>query len=370
MSQIPDKPTAAEEAFDPYHLRPLASLNRRQFISLPGIDPELAGKTGWELLSRQAFIQLIQGQAPKLGLETIAPPDLPLHLNALLASPAGSRRAIAETIADQYGRRLGYLIASIILSPHGLTAPLVPWEEAYLKHWQEEVQEIILGGGLASGQFGQRLGPAVERALDQCGLPGRRVEAAAYPAYLPLIGAARSIGPDAPGPVIVVDFGGTQAKRGVAFFDEAQALHKLRVLPSQSLETLMEPGQTAELAAAMVRIIVETINAAGSTITPHILCSVAAYVQDGQPMNINRGAYTWLNHILPNITGWFSQQISAMNGTPVEIEFGHDCDTAARAYAGQSKAAVLMLGSALGVGFVPPVGGYRPISDHFRLDLV
>jgi hypothetical protein len=86
-------------------------------------------------------------------------------------------------------------------------------------------------------------------------------------------------------------------------------------------------------------------------------------------MQINRGAYTQIEYISPDVNGWFYKQVSVMSGTSVTLEFVHDCDMAARAYAGRSRTAVLMLGSALGVGFVPPAGRYRPISDQFRLDL-
>src|SRR5262245_52261157 len=136
MSQSPKKqspPAIEEAAFNPYHLRPLASLNRRQIIKLPGVEPEIVGQTGWDILSKGALIGLIQSHAPALGLETVALADLPLQLNVLLDSSDSSIRALAESIVDRYGRRLGYLIASILLSSQGLTSPLEFWEAAYLK---------------------------------------------------------------------------------------------------------------------------------------------------------------------------------------------------------------------------------------------
>ena len=46
---------AQAHRFDPYHLRPLASLNRRHLIALPGLDEADAGKSGSELLSKDAL---------------------------------------------------------------------------------------------------------------------------------------------------------------------------------------------------------------------------------------------------------------------------------------------------------------------------
>lgn len=82
------------------------------------------------------------------------------------------------------------------------------------------------------------------------------------------------------------------------------------------------------------------------------------------------GAYTSLDHLSLDIRAWFCAQIGAAIDTPrgaVEIEWVHDCDVAACALAGRPDAAVLMLGSALGVGFVPPAEGYRPLAEHFVL---
>ena len=111
------------EAFNPYDLRPLASLNRRQIIPLTGIDPEWAGKTGWDLCSTPALVQLIQARAQELGLMTTSPAELPIRLNELLDSAGETVRAAARSIAETHGQRLGSLIASILLSPARLSAP-------------------------------------------------------------------------------------------------------------------------------------------------------------------------------------------------------------------------------------------------------
>ena len=51
---------AQTHTFDPYHLRPLASLNRRRLIALPGLDEDDVGKAGSELLSKAALVKLIR----------------------------------------------------------------------------------------------------------------------------------------------------------------------------------------------------------------------------------------------------------------------------------------------------------------------
>ena len=373
-----------EASFDPYDLRPLASLNRRSIIALPGVDPELVGKTGYDLLSKAALIALIRPHVQELGFAGVDPAHLPEALTAALESPeravrdraAAAADAVASAVAEEYGRRLGYLIASILLSPQGLTSPLVPWEAAYLEHWKTAVRCIVLGGGLSNGRFGQLAGPVVEGVLARCGLPGLSIRVAENPSFLPLIGAARhapdgiEVGGTPPQCMVVADFGGSRAKRGIAFYGPDGTLCRLRLLPSRDIEALTGPGKTAELAGAMASLIGETIQKADpdTPLADKVVCSVAAYVEDGQPMRIDRGSYCWLHQISPDLKGWFSQQIGATCSKTVEVEFVHDCDMAACAFAGQPYTAVVMLGTALGVGFVPPGERCRPISSQFVVD--
>jgi hypothetical protein len=307
-----------------------------------------------------------------LQLEGTPDGDLPQQLNAILAGSDGPQRALAESIAEQHGRRLGYLIAAILLSPHGLTEPMVAWEQAFLRQWREHVQEIVLGGGRANGQLGELIRDAAQEVLVQCGQE-RRLSLAEHSAYLPTIGAARSVPPSGHSAAAVFDFGGTKAKSGIALFDRSGALCRLRVLPPRDLGDLTWGEKTAELGAAMVDMIAQAIRDADPSfaLSPTIMCSVAAYVEDGEPVRMDRGAYTRLHRLAPDIRAWLCARIGAAVGTPrgaVEIAFLHDCDVAACALAGRPDAAVLMLGSALGVGFVPLAAGYRPLAEGFGLD--
>jgi len=363
---------AQAHPFDPYHLRPLASLNRRRLIALPGLDEHDVGKAGWELLSNLALIKLIQPHVRTLQLEGTPDGDLPQQLSAILIGQDGPRRALAESIAEEHGRRVGYLIASILLSPHGLTEPMVAWEKAYLEAWRERAQEIVLGGGRANGRLGELIRDAAQEVLIRCGRQ-RRLSLADHPSYLPIIGAARSVPPSGYDAAVVFDFGGTKAKRGIAFFDRSGALCRLRVLPPRDLGDLTWGGKTAELGAAMVATMVDTIRVVQPSINlaPTILCSVAAYVEDSEPVRMDRGAYTSLHRLSPDVRAWFCAQIGETVGTPrgaVQIEFVHDCDVAACALAGRPNTAVLMMGSALGVGFVPPAEGHRPLAERFALE--
>jgi hypothetical protein len=360
---------AQTHTFDPYHLRPLASINRRRLIALPGLDEDDVGRSGSELLTKPALNKSIRLHVEALQLEGTPDSDLPQALNAVLFGPDVPRRALATAIAEQHGRLMGYLIASILLSPHGLSDPMVAWEKAFLEQWRERAQEIVLGGGRANGRLGELIRDTAQKTLVRCDVE-RALSLADFPSYLPTIGAARSVPPSGHSAAVVFDFGGSKAKRGIAVYDRSGALCRLRVLPPRDTGQLTQREKTAELGAAMVAIIADTIRAVEPTFTlaPTILCSVGAYVEEGEPVRMDRGPYTWLHRLSPDIRAWFSARIQEAVGRPVEIEFLHDCDVAACALAGRPNAAVLMLGTGLGVGLVPAAEGYRPLAEQFTLE--
>ncbi len=76
---------------------------------------------------------------------------------------------------------------------------------------------------------------------------------------MPLLGAARSLPGEMVGVAAVADFGGTQAKRGLAAYGPDGSLLRLEVLPMRNIAVLNAPGKTAELAACMVETLAETL---------------------------------------------------------------------------------------------------------------
>lgn len=363
-----------EASFHPQELILLASFNRRLTIDLPGVDPVTIGRSGHELLSRQALVRLIQARLPALGLEGYPAEELPRGLNEILASIAEPRLSAARAVADEFGRRLGYLVASVLLSAQGLTSPMVGWEKAYLNHWRTRIQHIVLGGGLANGILGQRLCQTASQAMLACGLSQPSLSVAGYPSFLPLTGAARSILPGEWQAAALADFGGSFAKRALAWYTEDGSLRSLQILPEVPIAHLTLEGKSAELAQAMTGILADTIRQAGVEVSfaPQVMCSVASYLKDGHPVQYagrNMGIYSWLNALAEDLPAWFSERISAACGRQVRLEFAHDGDAAAAALAGQPGAAVIMLGSALGVGFAPPGDRFRPLAPDFKVIL-
>jgi hypothetical protein len=166
---------------------------------------------------------------------------------------------------------------------------------------------------------------------------------------------------------LVLDFGGSHIKRGLALYehDMLTALRPLSPLPARWIAP-DEHGayRTHELAEYMAAVIADTWRderAVYPELAPSIVASIACYIADGQPFDYDRGAYAALRTLSNNLGRWLAQRVSQQVGQPVTVELIQDGTAAARVYAGQPHTAVIMLGTALGIGFAPYTDCFRPL---------
>jgi hypothetical protein len=362
------------QPLDPLHLTPTASLNRLRIVDLPGVvlDPDVGGKTGYELLSVAALAAAIRRDAAALGLRDDEEDDgavLRAFDRCLVADDPAVRGA-AQALAARFGRRLGYLLATLRRGDAINRRARPDWDDTYWRHWAG-ICRVWIGGGLVSGH----LGPHLLRQAAAVGdgeTPAYVLRLAAEPALLPLIGAARSV-PVGCQTAVVCDFGQSEIKRALAVY-EGTMLVALRLLPrlparfaTPNRDGAITTGQVRQLADELVAILADTWRAAharGPRPAPVLVTSLAAYVRDGQPLPRQGGAYATLHRLSANLGQWLSCRVSERAGHPLEVVLLHDGSAAAQVYAGEALAAVLLLGTALGVGFPPPRGSLRPITRH------
>ncbi len=274
--------------FDPRRLRPDGTLNGTRLTALPGADPALVGRYGGDVLSRDALVGLT---------------------------------------VDAAAGRLAHLIATLRQPDETAT----PWRQAYLRYWSR-VQCVWLGGGVAAS-LGAGLAVSTARELKRLRCPVD-VRLAEHALLLPLIGAART--PPLGRRCVVLDFGQSTVKRGVASYAEGALLH-LRVLPPISA-----PAYGSKEVLTLARGVIRDTRAEAAPAEPRIVASIACYVRRGRPLDL-RSTYAplarlRLSEIAPGLT------------------FVHDGTAAARAIETRVPAAVIMLGTYLGVG-LPPVNG-------------
>ena len=275
--------------------------------------------------------------------------------------------AAATHLAQRFGRYLAFLVLTLV--PPTATSGLSDAAAGYRAHWST-IRHVYLGGGIVSGRLGQTMRDAALETLLAAGMPDLRLDVAPNAAVLPLIGAARGLPADTPA-ALVADFGSTNARLGYAAYRDG-ALTSLRLALSISVPA--QDGGTTD-ADALAGFITDALANAWSRArrgglrpAPEIAVSLAAYIHDGQPVEYGSDAgYYALRRLGTDAGDVLSQRLSAVVGETVRVALSHDGTTAARALAGASNAALIMLGTALGVGFVPPEQGLRPLAPGFEV---
>jgi hypothetical protein len=331
------------DGFDPLNLRPDASLNRTRLAALPGADERWVDRQAFELLSLQALERL----ASDLGLNELhAAGGVTWTIGAALAR-RDSTSVCAAGITEIFGRRLGHLVATLT-NPVDRPEPVQePWRTAYLQHWSR-VEHVWLGGGIAAA-LGYRLAAAATRECTR--LAGRPVsmEVAREADLLALLGAARSHPRPTTAGAVVLDFGHSAVKRGVVMLHEGVPV-RVHLLPRIAISP--ERYSTGAVVDFVLQTIIDTFEQARQhdpTIDPQVLVSVASYLVNGRPAQ-TASLYAPLGLVGPqDLEGTLTSRL----GRAVRLSFVHDGTAAAASLPGRGQNAVIMLGTALGVGFPP-----------------
>jgi hypothetical protein len=353
--------------FDPLKLTSEASMNGTLLADLAGAERDWVGQTAMRLTSMPA----LQARALAAGLGVSTGASGVAHVLEALGSPHAERARRAAAVVGVLGRALGHLIATLKLAPPGAPYPAAPadqggpppsaWRVAYLNHWAQ-VQRVWLGGGLtaALGAFFIDDGRA---ELERLGVRGALIDLAPNADVLGLIGLARSR--LQPPPVnIVLDFGNTSVKRGIALAPR-RVLEHLEVLPSRSALPLNQKPDAAAIATLVVESIADTFAEAErrwGTVDPHVTVSLASYIIDGQPLPWSR--YGSLQH---PVRRQLEAELRSCTGARICLDFMHDGSAAARGLIQPGRAGLIVVGTYLGAGFPPPPAHLAPLADGFTI---
>jgi hypothetical protein len=347
-------------------------LNRARIMALPGVavDPGVIGKTGYDLVSTQALRQEVARWATALKLDETAA-DLLTQFEHCFDHP--NTQTLARQIARAYGRKLGFLLLMLKRADPENRAARPEWSAAHWQFWQS-ITAVIVGGGRLAGQFGRYALPAAQEVLTQHGLAEVTITRSLYPAYLPLVGLARTARPQTPA-MLLFDFGHTTIKRAVAQYnqDQLSALHILLAVPTVCRD-LSVTERSMALVQEQWQQMLGLIEDTWRQIKPewgHILnlgISLACYLFEGHPSPHDRGCYDSLQILSPHLETFMQHQITDRLHAAVHIGLAHDGTAAALVYAGQTHSVVLTLGTAIGNGFPPPAENYRPLAPEFQVE--
>jgi hypothetical protein len=335
--------------FDPLRLFPDASLNRTVLAALPGADAGWVGQPAFDLLSLAALRSL----AHEMGVvREMATHRLTWALAQALAAPDRQVSGRAAELAEVFGRRLGHLVATLTTYPAAATSQDSAWRTCYLRHWSR-VEHVWLGGGIAAA-LGQHLLAGAREEARRLITRHWAIEVAPDAAILALVGAGR-IRLEKPGQRIVLDFGQTAVKRGVAIVsdDSLQHLQRLPDVPVHLKEGETPPDVSLEFVVDTIARTFRTAQDRGFALEHDVLASVASYVIDGRPFD-RRGLYAPLGSVDPRD---LEERLRQRAGAALHLAFVHDGTAAAHAVGAPRPSAVILMGTALGVGFPAPTPG-------------
>jgi hypothetical protein len=179
------------------------------------------------------------------------------------------------------------------------------------------------------------------------------IHVASHPAALPLIGVAPSRSEPAD-PAVVLDFGHTAVKRGLAYFEDGK-LSRLQLLASRPVLLTPETARPEEVTAFVQDTLSDTVRHAQrwcSRTDARLVISVASYVRDDLPRDA-RGLYGHLGPLAQDLA----------------TRFVHDGTAAARGLTTRTReTALILLGTSLGVGFPPPApASLVPLASDFSV---
>jgi hypothetical protein len=353
-------------------LDPSWSLNRVVIADLPGLGglEDVKGKTAYELLSAQALARLIRERRISLRLgPQLSDHQLRLAFDACLESEVSSIQESARKIAQTFGRYLGYVLLTLKRGDQINRDARPEWNRSHWSQWAG-IKRAWLGGGLVSGHLGTHIAGYAGQVMQAGHVADFEIQVSPYGSALPLLGAARHL-PSESGAAVALDFGGTAIKRAHVTLERGR-ITALQRLPDLAAHwNTVEPSQKSARRAAqhvlqsMIAAIVTTWHEAQLTNPPPasvIPVSIAAYVKDGIPLT---GVFAQTSLVADSLQDELGRRVSAEIGTPLRILLLHDGTAAAAAYAGQRNTAIVMMGTALGVGFPGDDVGLRQVGEAF-----
>jgi hypothetical protein len=327
------------------------------------VPADVQGKTGFELVSARAWSAKIRQRASSLclGADDIALSDreLPIRFDRCLESENPPVRSAALGLTRQFAHHLGYILLTLKRGDPASRAARPDWDDTYWNAWQG-IESVVLGGGLLSGNLGPYFISHLSAFCHKNRLYQPSMNDTAWCAAMPMIGAARTAPADSQS-AVVFDFGGSYIKRGWAHYANG-ALAELQPMAQMSARVDGSPQDVFDFMFGMIVSTWNELGINGDSLARTIPVSVATYMRGGQPYDQQGESYSSIRRIAANGAAALSGAVSARLGVAINVRLLHDGTAAALVHAGRKNTAVIMLGTAMGIGFPSSADGLWRLS--------
>lgn len=242
-----------------------------------------------------------------------------------------------QQVLSRYADRLAIVLNTALAADYWAGGN--GFQQRYAQVWQQ-CQRLVLAGGLSSGAFGRALTEALSGRLS-----GRELVLSPYGGQTGLVGLA-TLWPH-PDAMLVMDFGATGIKRGLAFADA-----KVEPLPELTVDHWLNDAGLFR-AQAFQAVLRDTRTLVGAPLPTAI--SLACYMKDGQPFDYHSGVYHRLVEDSPHLATTLNRDWLPSAGLGPLVSLMHDSSAAALAFPSPVPALTVTLGTGLGVGLCPVV---------------
>lgn len=353
----------SEEKNKSEYLTSACSINRVKIAKLPvyGVDDSIEGLTVKEFFSTKLVIEAVRANAADLQIdvEKYSSSSLPLVLEERLKSENKAVAAKARKIIERFGNRLGLLFLTLKLGDVENRAARADWTNEHWDYWAQ-LSDIILVGGLASGDFGKILKQRVEYVFRLKGVKPYNIILYTNSSDIGILGCATQI-TEANGVNVVLDFGQTNIKRSYVTKNnnEVVEIKTLEPYPSKYMEwEIDDEGEKLRIAKKLhkylIKAVVDTYKEAEKSTrcepNREIVISIASYTIDGR-LNADRSGYAKLTVLGDNYAENLWWELSGELRRDMVIKLIHDGTAIALNFSGKKNTVCLSLGSYFGVGF-------------------
>ncbi len=345
------------------YLTSVCSINKIRLRKLPiyGIDDSIEGLTVKEFFSTKLVIEEIKKYHKELGIDLneYEEKKLPKLLSEKLSGGNKEESFTAKKIAEKFGMRLGLLFLALKSGQKENREAREDWTDKHWEYWNQ-VEDIILVGGLANGRFGEELKKCIEYVFRTACVIPYNIILYDNPSDVGVLGCATQISSE-DGVNVVMDFGQTNIKRCFVTKSRGEItdIKTLEPYPSRYMDWEM-PNEAEKLHQAkklhqyLLKAIEDTYNTAKALTNTEpnseIVISIASYTIDGA-LNAQRSGYAKLCALGKNYAECLWWELSGRLRKDVVVKLIHDGTAIALNFSDRKNTVCLSLGSYLGVGF-------------------